>query len=368
LDGNSEDDILVSRMACSMKEPSATLLGLVERYSPTGSEGDVVAWLVEHMRGMGFTSAKADEAGNAVGTIGEGPNQIVLLGHIDTVPGRIDVRVEQGVLHGRGSVDAKGPLAAFVDAAAQNGAIPGWQIVVIGAVDEEGDSAGAHHAAPKYHPRFAVIGEPGGWNRITLGYRGILRFHFAARQTVGHSAAGQESACEAAVGFWNRLAETGVRENRGAERKFDQLTPVLESMSSAGDGFSVTAELGGHVRLPLSITPDQAERFLRDAAEGTGALDVAGPPLPAYRVEKNTPVVGALLAAIRAQGGDPSFSLKLGTSDINVVGPQWNCPMAVYGPGDSSLDHTPEERISLEEFERSVAVLGSVLKRLAFTS
>ena len=128
-----------------MTQPSATLLGLVERYSPTGQEGEAVAWLVEHMRSLGFGTAAADDAGNAVGTIGDGPNQIVLLGHIDTVPGRIDVRVEQGILHGRGSVDAKGPLAAFVDAAARNGAIPGWQVVVIGADAEFRTYPGVGH-------------------------------------------------------------------------------------------------------------------------------------------------------------------------------------------------------------------------------
>ena len=36
----------------------------------------------------------------------DGPREIVLLGHIDTVPGHIPVRIEDGVLHGRGSVDA----------------------------------------------------------------------------------------------------------------------------------------------------------------------------------------------------------------------------------------------------------------------
>ncbi len=351
-----------------MTSPSPTLLGLVEHYSPTGEESGAVVWLVDQMRGLGFSSARVDEAGNAVGTIGEGPNQIVLLGHIDTVPGRIDVRVEDDILHGRGAVDAKGPLAAFVDAAVKNGPIPGWQIVVIGAVDEEGDSAGARFAADRFHPRFAIIGEPSGWDRVTLGYRGIVRFHLATRQAIGHTAAGQESACEVAVGFWNRLVEIGTRENRGAERKFDQLTPVLEKMASSGDGFVQTAEMHGHLRLPQSIPPEQAERLLREASEAAGTLEVDGVSLSAYRVEKNTPVVGALLAAIRSQGGDPSFSLKLGTSDINVVGPRWNCPMAVYGPGDSALDHTPEERISLKEYEQSVGALGSVLKRLAFST
>jgi LysW-gamma-L-lysine carboxypeptidase len=347
-----------------MTQPSKTLLGLVEHYSPTGEEGKAVAWLVERMRTLGFTSACADEAGNAVGTIGEGPGQIVLMGHIDTVPGRIDIRVEDGILHGRGSVDAKGPLAAFVDASARIGAVPGWQIIVIGAVDEEDDSAGARHAVPKYHPRYAVIGEPSGWNRIALGYRGITRFRFTAHKTVGHTAAGQESACEAAVGFWNTLAAIGERSNRGIERNFDRITPVLEGMSSGGDGFTDTAELIGHLRLPRSIPPDAAGQLLREAAGEAGSADVFGHSLPAYRAEKNTPVVAAFLSAIRSQEGVPAFSIKLGTCDLNVAGPQWQCPMAVYGPGDSALDHTPEERTSLAEYERSVDVLEAVLKRL----
>lgn len=351
-----------------MTQPSPTLIGLVEHYSPTGEERGAVAWLVEHMLGLGFTTASADEAGNAVGTIGEGPNQIVLLGHIDTVPGRIDIRVEDGVLHGRGTVDAKGPLAAFVDAAARVGPVPDWQVVVIGAVDEECDSAGARFVAERYRPRFTIIGEPSGWDMVTLGYRGIIRFRFTVRQTVGHTASGKESACQAAVGFWNRLVEISLRENKGAERKFDQFTPILEEMSSSGDGFTQSAEIGGHVRLPQAVPPELAEQFLREAADEEGKLEIGEVALAAYRVEKNSPVVGAFLAAIRAQGGEPSFRFKLGTADINVVGPQWNCPMAVYGPGDSALDHTPEERISLEEYARSVAVLESVLKRLVFTS
>jgi LysW-gamma-L-lysine carboxypeptidase len=351
-----------------MTRPSPTLLGLVEHYSPTGMEGEAVAWLLEHMRGLGFTSAYADEAGNAVGRMGDGPNQIVLLGHIDTVPGKIDVRIEDGILHGRGSVDAKGPLAAFVDAAAGLGAVPGWQIVVVGAVDEEGDSAGARSAVGCFHPRFAVIGEPSGWDKIALGYRGIIRFRFTARLPVGHTAAGRQSACEAAVGFWNRLVEIGARENQGAARSFDQFTPVLEAMSSSGDGFFQAAELGGHVRLPVSIPPDRAELFLREAAGEAGEVRVGEVALPAYRAGKNSPVVSAFLAAVRAQGGEPAFRLKLGTSDLNVVGPKWDCPVAVYGPGDSALDHAPKERISLEEYGRSVAVLGSVLKRLTRTT
>src|SRR5512147_2120710 len=122
-----------------------TLIGLVCQYSPSGQERGAVEWLVARMKALEYGDSFIDDAGNAVGIMGEGPRQVVLLGHIDTVPGEIPVRVEDGQLYGRGAVDAKGPLAAFVDAVARVGPAAGWQMVVIGAVDEERDSIGARH-------------------------------------------------------------------------------------------------------------------------------------------------------------------------------------------------------------------------------
>jgi LysW-gamma-L-lysine carboxypeptidase len=84
----------------------------------------------------------------------------------------------------------------------------------------------------------------------------------------------------------------------------------------------------------------------------------------AFRAEKNTPLVRAFLAAIRQQGGQSRFVVKTGTSDMNVVGPAWNCPICAYGPGDSALDHTPDERINLREYLQSIEVLKSMLHNL----
>ncbi|UCG88391.1 MAG: M20/M25/M40 family metallo-hydrolase, partial [Gemmatimonadota bacterium] len=81
--------------------------------------------------------------------------------------------------------------------------------------------------------------------------------------------------------------------------------------------------------------------------------------------EKNTPLVRALLRAVRAEGGQPRFKLKTGTSDMNVVGPAWGCPIVAYGPGDASLDHTPNEHVEIEEFLRGVDVLAQALQALA---
>jgi LysW-gamma-L-lysine carboxypeptidase len=42
----------------------------------------------------------------------------------------------------------------------------------------------------------------------------------------------------------------------------------------------------------------------------------------------------------------------------------WDVPMATYGPGDSDLDHAPNERLSLPELDRATAVLEEVVARL----
>ena len=67
---------------------------------------------------------------------------------------------------------------------------------------------------------------------------------------------------------------------------------------------------------------------------------------------------------MRAEGLEPAFKVKSGTSDMNVVGPAWNCPIVAYGPGDSSLDHTPDEHLDLTEYRQAIAVLTRVLRSL----
>jgi len=49
---------------------------------------------------------------------------------------------------------------------------------------------------------------------------------------------------------------------------------------------------------------------------------------------------------------------------LNIVAPVWKCPAVVYGPGDSALDHTPDEHIELEEYKKAVDVLSAALQEL----
>ena len=343
------------------------LEGLLKIYSPTHGEAEAVNYLVAQMRALGY-EAMVDEAGNAVGVI-EGPTiadatpsrEILLLGHVDTVPGFIEVTREGDILRGRGAVDAKGPLACFVAAGALAGKVAGRRMTVIGAVGEEGDSRGAKFIRDKHHPAVLIIGEPSGWDRVTLGYKGSAWYEFTAKRALAHTSAQSESACEAAVNFWNRLTARAAAMNADKPKMFDQLLPTLRGMGSESDGFAETAQLKFGLRLPPGLSVETLTGLIAEAASPDQIELLDG--VPAYRAEKNTPLVRSFLAAIRGEGGSPGFTVKSGTSDMNLVAPVWNCPTVAYGPGDSSLDHTPDEHILISEYQRAVRVLAGVLRQ-----
>ncbi len=241
-----------------------TLIGLVSQYSPSGQERGAVEWLVTRMKSLGYDEAFIDEAGNAVGVLGAGPKQVVLLGHIDTVPGEIKIERDDVSLYGRGSVDAKGPLACFVDAVAKVGVKKHLQFVVIGAVEEERDSEGARFVAERYQPDFAIIGEPNQWNRVAIGYKGSAWANITVKRGQVHTASGEETATEAAVDAWLKIKAYVDLFNSGKQRAFDKLLLTLRDMELSSDDFEQSTRLKVGVRLPVEVTPEDWYKKLEE--------------------------------------------------------------------------------------------------------
>jgi LysW-gamma-L-lysine carboxypeptidase len=340
------------------------LTALLRIPSLSGREAAAATFLAEQMAGFGWESF-VDTAGNAVGQLGDSGPLVVLLGHIDTVPGDIPVRVEGGRLYGRGAVDAKGPFATFVQAARraeQSGRLR-CRLALVGATEEEAASSkGAHYAKGRYAPQLCVIGEPSGWNRITLGYKGRLLAHYRHEQPAAHSAGELRAAPEQMADFWAVVQARCAQQNAGRERLFDQLIPALRRVASGSDGLVDWAEATVGLRLPEGVDPAELAEELRALAAPAELRYEGG--CPAFRSPRTTPLAGAFVRAIRAAGGQPAFLHKTGTADMNVVGPAWGCPIVAYGPGDSRLDHTPDEHVEVDEYRRAIAVLADVLGQI----
>jgi LysW-gamma-L-lysine carboxypeptidase len=355
-------------------EPRELLEKLVSIPSVTPEERPVAEQLKTYFRRHG-REAYIDEVGNLRAPADDG---VLLTSHMDTVPGDIPVRVErmpgadirwggdtppEGVsgeteaLWGRGSVDAKGPLAAMAVAAVRTG------VSFAGVVGEEVDSRGGRYLVEHRDQPGAVInGEPSGWEGITLGYRGLLAGTYVATSESGHSSRPDANAIQHGIRWWNRVEE---------EFDHDEWVPVFERVTPkpvsfeggiSADGLSVETTMDVQLRVPPAYTTEE----VREIADGHLELgtvhwdDRVEPVMESPR----TAVARAFRAAIRGRGGEPRLLRKTGTSDMNVYAGHWGCPMVTYGPGNSDLDHAPDEHLGLAEFDESVAILEDATERL----
>lgn len=365
------------------------LLGeLVSIPSPTGREEECAERLRAYLEAKG-RNARLDDVGNVRAPADDA---VLLTSHVDTVPGDIPVRIEDGgsdredgsgrpdvsagdvhperadgsneaggpILWGRGTVDAKGSLAAMAVVAVRTG------VSFAGVVGEEVDSRGARFLAEdREGPDAVVNGEPSGATGITLGYRGLLAGTYVATSQSGHTSRPENNAIQDAIGWWSRVEERF--ESDEWEAVFERVTPKPTRFDggTSDDGLSVEATMDVQLRVPPSMTTDEV-RELADAELDAGTVnwkDAVRPTMQDYR----TPVARAFRAAIRAQGSDPRMLRKTGTSDMNIYAGHWDCPMVTYGPGDSALDHAPDERLPLRNLDRAVTILEDATERLLET-
>ncbi len=269
------------------------LEGLVAIPSFSGHEHEASTWLATQMAQLGFDRTGVDEAGNAVGELGaaDAANLIVLLGHIDTVPGDIPVTrvaTPQGMrLNGRGTVDAKGPLANFVLSAANvKDRIPAdCRLMVVGAVEEEAaTSRGARHIRDLCNgiahpvPRYCIIGEPSGSHTICRGYKGRILIRLEARQPTAHTAGPGREIAELAVAYWVWLQSMLDLANAGTKRIFDQASPSLrEFQTTLWDSSHNHVQCLIGLRLPVGFNVDLLIQRSLEWIENHTAASIANP-------------------------------------------------------------------------------------------
>ncbi len=323
------------------------LLRLVSVPSVSGSEDAACATLLDMAADLGLT-ARRDDVGNVIVEAGDGPVHVLFLGHIDTVPGDLPAEIRDEAVWGRGAVDAKGCLVSALHAMT---ALPeGLRMTFVAAVGEETDSRGALGLQVDA-PDLIINGEPSGWDGITIGYKGLVRGRFECRTDPVHGGHPAPSAADRVVAWWSQ-----AREALQAGTGLDAVHMRLDALQTTRTAEDDIAAGRFQIRLPPTASPEDVLSTLTDAADGQGVHVHAEESMPAAASSQRSPLVAAFRSAIRHVGGTPRVVSKTGTSDINVVIDRYDVPWIAYGPGDSSLDHTPDEHVLLEDLERSVQV------------
>lgn len=335
-------------------DPDLDLLSrMVEISSVSGNERELALFLLEWLTARGVT-AKLDAAGNLEASRGSGPRTLLMLGHLDTVPYRWPATWDGDVLTGRGCVDAKASLAVFLETLVEMDIPEGVTVRVVGTVEEERTASGALHARDHYPADAVIVGEPSGSGAVTIGYHGVCKVRLSVAQSAGHTAGhGRRTA-------GSRLIDAVTEvETEVGKLSADALFAVL-ALETGGTGATQTASAVLDVRVPPEL---EVAELLPAFGRGEGEAELLL-ATPAVATPRTDPLVKAFTRALRrVTGTAPRLLAKKGSSDMNTLATTWrDVPMVAYGPGDASLDHTPDERISAGEYRQAKAVLAAAVR------
>lgn len=320
--------------ARSAVDPVALTRALVDIDSTTGREGDAGAWLSAYLieRGYAVTRQPVDEGRfNLLATAG--PPVVVFSTHYDTVPPFFPSRLEGGRIHGRGSCDAKGILAAQVAAVERLRADGETRVGLLFVVGEERGSDGAKVANVTPNAcRYLVDGEPTDL-RLGIATRGVLRVRLRASGRAAHSALPQlgESAIDKLLDAL--IALRGI--------------PLPEDPELGRTHYTIGLIAGGVA--PNVVSPSaQAEVLFRTVSDAGAVLTAIAPLTDRVAVEPLLDVPTVRLATV------PGFETAVFqyTTDVPFL-TAWGRPL-LYGPGSIEVAHTDKESISVDELHAAI--------------
>jgi acetylornithine deacetylase len=343
-------------------------------------------FLVETLRENGVDPF-VDDAGNTLATKGTGSPHVALNTHIDTVSphvpyGRDD---DEGVIRGRGSCDAKGPLSAILSAFFSVDPDGEGRLTLAVTPDEEVYSTGAAaldlsalSAVDSPTPDAYVVGEPTDLDVCTAAkgrFEGQISLtgrnaHAAEPETGINAVAAAEDALRAIRGF---DADREPHPDLGPAT----LTPTVIEGGEATNQVPADCAITVDRR---SVPPETAEGF-REALES--AVDDATPdavgvsfdpterPTPffeAFATDADEPVVRRLAAAAdRVTDGEGGAVRPFGAAtEASYFAP---VPTVVFGPGvladeTGPVAHADREYVRIDDVKRAAAALTDGLAAL----
>ena len=346
----------------------------LEQYTPSRSEASLANILKSKcVNELGFEQAHIDSVGNIIATKGSGEPRILLCGHMDTVPGQIPIRIEDGYLYGRGASDAKAPLIAMLLAGSEFPKQRGT-IIFAGVVDEEGNATGIKQLVKRnIAVDYAIFGEPSGIDNITIAYKGRLEIRLTCN--VGYTAHASapwlaKNSIEEIFDFWNAI-NLKIKLASMGENKSNSISCSLTEITG-GSSHNVTPQqckITIDIRVPASTTCKSVLRILDETIkkiegekEGVKATYRIEDMTDPFETNPSSALIRSLsLSILDVRKKRPNLLRKTGTGDMNILGNAFKIPVVTYGPGDSHASHSVKERVNIEEYISSIDVFSRAL-------
>jgi len=319
---------------------------LVDIDSTTGREADCGSWLAAYLRYLGWTVEEQEVGGGRSNVIASlDPPTVVFSTHFDCVPAFFPTRIEGGRLHGRGTCDAKGILAAQVHAAERLRAAGERRVGMLFVVGEERGSDGAKTA--NEHPlasgcRFLVNGEA-TFSKLGTAHRGVLRIRMIAAGRAAHSSHPDrgESAIDKLIDALVDLRAQPLPED-----------PVM------GKTYYTIGLISGGVAPNVIPAHAEAEAMFRTV----GPLSELAPAIDALRARVEVETILEVPAVrLKTVDGFKTASFPF-TTDIPFLD-RWGEPL-LFGPGSMLEAHTADEFIEIDELHRAVDSYVDIARKL----
>jgi len=351
-----------------------TLLELLDIYSPSGKEEDVLLYLEERLIGAGFAVERQEveeDRYNLRVSMGTKEPQLYLVGHVDTVAAwDLEVsgpREEQGIIRGLGSADMKGGCAAMLEAWLALATLPAEERPAVGlllVVGEEENGDGSAAFLKKFRPTWVVIGEPTSLSACFAHY-GYLEAGFVTRGRRIHSSLPElgHNAVESMLRVLLHLGRDPlfVREESG-------IVYSIREMSSARAGFVVPdrCESWIDLHLPPEADPDAVASAIRSRAAGASEY-VAGLDLEVdfdfasrgYNLGTDNPLAARLRSIYPKIGLPLRCDAFRSHSDGNLFFEAGVKPI-ILGPGALESAHTPDEQTTLAEVVAAARIYAAL--------
>jgi LysW-gamma-L-lysine carboxypeptidase len=345
--------------------PIDFLDSLIATPSPSFHEAKAARLCLSYLQQFAFEKAWIDAAGNVVATNyphekGDSPD-LLLFGHLDTIPSPMQYKRESDRIYGRGAVDAKSSLAALMTAAGEQ-QVP-YKLMVAGVTEEEAPtSKGAFHLLSYAKPKMAINGEPSNTSGVTIAYKGRMVVECTASGKASHAGMASENPIERTIEYYERLRTFYPIHKNKFENVILNLTYISAGSKDALNVVPEKMDFFIDVRLPPSIpNKEVAETFRKLAPRGVSVK--VHESIPGVETDVNHPICRCLVAAIREEGLAPRYLKKSGSADMNIA-VQAGIPTVAFGPGDSSLDHTQNEVILLSDYEKAIAIIKRAMEKL----
>ncbi len=351
----------------SLGDPAGLLAELVATPSPSGAEAEAARVLAGWAQARGLEPA-VDDAAVRLEAVGRSPGPTLLFAsHLDTVPpgegwtrDPYGATTDDGLLFGRGAVDAKASVAAMAAAAARLAAAGGpsrGRLVVLATYSEETRDTTMPEALRRLGgpPDAAVVGEPTSLEPATA-QRGqlLLKLVWQGEQLHAGRAAGRVprpvNAIERAAADLVALA---ALELPGRHPTLGGIA-VTPTMLSAGVARNVTPPRAEAV-LDIRTTPVMSHREVVDAVARAVAARVE--VLSDRLVPAETPPGSGLLAALGRVAPDARPFASPTCSDWVFLR---HVDALKLGPGESDWSHRPDERVDLAEVERAAELYAAL--------